>query len=448
MVYIITLKEAIKYIQKHYYEVLLKLRKLENYYNGENEILNRKSRPNNGVTNRIPHNFAEYISNQTSNYFMGTPIDYVCPSDEAYLEIDKIMRDNSMSALDADLALDMSIFGKAYEIAYISETGMLEFAQLNTKRVIPIYNQDIKPKLVSAIVYDIYEKDSTESTLRLSIYDETEVTIYETSKDLLTICNPDTLMLDSTLTLIDKRPHLIGQCPVLEYKNNKYAKGDFEKVIPLIDAYDMLESLSLDDTEDFTNAYLTLVNAGDLDSDVKAAIRESKILSFDENGKAEWLIKEINDTFIENLKQRINRDIHKLTGTLDMSDSSLYQGVASGVALKWRYSGLELKRKEKERQYRVSLLRRLNIIKDYLAKHNVSVDPFEIEIRFSISITVNEIEQVQMAVQSSGIVSKKTQLSILPFVDDIEAELDRLEEEGSSLASYPDLGGDSNAQII
>lgn len=428
----ITIKEALEYVHKHYYKELPRLRDLEKCYLGKNDILLRKERPNGAITNRIPHNFSSYIANQTSNYFMGTPIDYVCPQEDSYFELDRILRANSSSTLDADLSLDMAIFGVAFEIAYINTSGELELAKLNTKRVIPIYNMDIKPRLTDAIVYDVIEAGPNKSLIRLSIYDESEVSTYEGE----IIGDFDSLLIDNTLSLTDTRYHFIGQCPIIEYKNNRYNKGDFEDVIPLINSYDILESLSLDDCEDFTNAYLMLSKIGDLDDDMKKAIRDSKIIDFTEDGKAEWLIKNINDVFIENLKNRVNRDIHKITGTLDLSDNSLYAGVTSGVALKWRYSGLELKRKEKERQYTISLLRRLDIIKNFLAKQNVSIDPNEIEIMFSVSMPSNEAEIADIVTKLKGIISDKSLLSMLPWISDIEAEIERIEEEQATTTDY------------
>ena len=46
--------------------------------------------------------------------------------------------------------------------------------------------------------------------------------------------------------------------PIAIYKNNEEEQGDFEQVISLIDAYDKMESDSLNDFEYFVDAYLAL----------------------------------------------------------------------------------------------------------------------------------------------------------------------------------------------
>jgi len=46
--------------------------------------------------------------------------------------------------------------------------------------------------------------------------------------------------------------------PIAIFENNEDQMGDFEKVIDLIDAYDKMESDSLNDFEYFVDAYLAL----------------------------------------------------------------------------------------------------------------------------------------------------------------------------------------------
>lgn len=58
--------------------------------------------------------------------------------------------------------------------------------------------------------------------------------------------------------LVSSYPHYFGMVPVAIYENNEDEIGDFEKVIPLIDAYDKMESDTLNDFEYFTDAYLAL----------------------------------------------------------------------------------------------------------------------------------------------------------------------------------------------
>lgn len=53
----------------------------------------------------------------------------------------------------------------------------------------------------------------------------------------------------------------------------------------------------------------------------------------------------------------------------------------------------------------------------------------DIKIQTTRNIPNNKMEEAQMASQLSGIVSHKTQLSVLSIVDDPDKELERIEEE-------------------
>lgn len=45
---------------------------------------------------------------------------------------------------------------------------------------------------------------------------------------------------------------------MIEYRNNEERQGDFEQTIPLIDAYNLLQSDRLTDKENFVDAILVL----------------------------------------------------------------------------------------------------------------------------------------------------------------------------------------------
>ena len=81
-------------------------------------------------------------------------------------------------------------------------------------------------------------------------------------------------------------PHYFGLVPVVEYKNNEQCLGDYEQVISLIDAYDKLESDSLNDFEQFTDAYLILKGVA-ADEEELASMRQNRVLLMDEDSSAE-----------------------------------------------------------------------------------------------------------------------------------------------------------------
>ena len=149
--------------------------------------------------------------------------------------------------------------------------------------------------------------------------------------------------------------HYFDDVPIIEFPNNKQRRGDFESVLSLVDAYNMTQSLSLDDLMDFTDAFLKIRGMGGTSNEDVAKMREDKVLFFDDaTGDADWLIKNLNDAYIENLKNRLQTDIHKFSNIPDMSDSN-FAGNTTGVAIKYKLIGLEQIRSRKEREFKKAL---------------------------------------------------------------------------------------------
>ena len=63
-------------------------------------------------------------------------------------------------------------------------------------------------------------------------------------------------------------------------------------------------------------------------------MKENRILLMDDGTKAEWLIKNSNDTTIENMKNRLDDDIHKVAKRPTLADKE-FASNASGIANKF-----------------------------------------------------------------------------------------------------------------
>ena len=192
----------------------------------------------------------------------------------------------------------------------------------------------------------------------------------------------------------------------------------------------MTQSLSLDDLMDFTDAFLVLRGMGGTDEEDVKNLRKNKVILIDDtNGSADWLIKNLNDTYIENLKTRLQTDIHKFSNIPDMSDAN-FSGNTTGVAIKYKLIGLEQIRSRKEREFKKALQRRIELISGILKTKNLNAIDFrDVEITFTANIPANLQEQAQIVKDLEGVVSQKKLLSLLPFIEDPVAEIEELQKE-------------------
>ena len=412
-----------KLIDKHRMGDIARLNKLDNYYHAKNPILQRMKTDETLPCNNIAHPYASYITDTLTGYFMGQGVSYSSEIEEAADELKMILQYTDQQDENIELAKDMSIFGLAVELVYLDEDAQTRLKRLDPREIVLVYDDTLNEDLLYGIRYfECEDIESEEVYYRVQVYSDTKVMHYKSDANL------------STLTFEAEAPHYFGSVPIVVFENNEEEIGDFEPVLSLIDAYDKMESDSLDDFDYFVDAYLCLsgLNA---DKDDVAAMKENRIILLDENSDAKWLTKQGSDTTIENVKNRLDRDIHKFSKTPDMSDTA-FSGNASGVAIKYKTLPMENVVAIKERKFKRGLQRRIELIFNIAALKGSAFDWRAIDITFTRNLPSNDTEIANMVSTLSGKVSRETLLAQLPFVEDVEAEIQRLDKEQEANPFY------------
>lgn len=375
--------------------------------------MNDITKPNNKTANP----YASYITDTLVGYFMGEPVSYNAEDKNLLQEINMIFQYNDEADENAELAKDASIFGIAFEELYFSEDDkMIRFKRLDPKEIIPIYDKSIEENLIAVIrYYEDYDFVEDKKSYIIEVIDDVEITRYRTT---------DTF---SSFTLLENYPHYFGMVPVAIYENNEDQMGDFEKVIDLIDAYDKMESDTLNDFEYFVDAYLALYGFTADAEDIQQ-MKQNRVLLMDEGTSAEWLIKSENDATTENMKNRLDNDIHKFAKCPNLSDED-FASNASGVAIKFKLLGTENLTSIKERKFKKGLQQRLELISMINGLVRTGFDWRAIEIIFTRNIPSNDTDIANMVNTLSGIVSDETLLAQIPFVEDVGAELERVKQQ-------------------
>lgn len=405
-----------KLIDNHKQYDMPRLQKLEDYYLAKNEILKRQMADPSKPNNKISNPYANYITDTLTGYFMGEPVTYSSLDEKALEELNLIFEYNDEADENVELARSCSIYGVGYEMMYIDEEGSVRFKRLDAKECIPIYDDTIENDLLYVIRYYLDKDIITDKTfMYIEVISRTDVSRYRAN---------DT---GANMELIESRPHYFGIVPIAIYKNNEAETGDFENVISLIDAYDKLESDSLNDFEYFCDAYLALIGFTAEAEDV-AEMKQNRVILLDKDTDAKWLIKDEQDSTVENLKIRIDKDIHKFSKCPNLSDEN-FAANASGVAIKYKLVGTENLISVKERKFKKGLQRRLELISLIQGVKLAGFDWRAIDITFTRNLPSNDTEIAEVVNKLSNVVSKETLLAQIPFVEDVQAELDRLDKE-------------------
>lgn len=394
---------------------LPRLSMLKSYYSGAHAIL-YEQKQSGKPQNRVVNNFCKNITDTTVGYFMGTPVSYSSDNKELIADIIAINDYNDEQFVNSRLSKDLSVYGIACEVLYFDTDRQIRFCPLDVTTVIPIWSSTIDKELIGAIRIVSTDDDGN---MELEVYDDKEINYYR-----LTDSGKS---LEKTGTV----SHYFGDVPINLYFNNSDATGDFEGVISLVDAYNKLQSESVNDFELFADSYLAITGMSGTTSEDIERLRENRVLLLEDGGRAEWLTKNANDTYIENLKSRIASDIYRFSGSVDMTDDALGES-ASGVAIKYRLLNFENRVSVTERFFKKGLMRRYEMLCHMLNTLGQEYDWRAIKITFSRNLPENPVDRADYAQKMSGIVSKKTLLETLPFVTDVDGEIERMEEEANA----------------
>lgn len=398
-------------------------KKMFAYYDGRHDICKRRfddpTKPNNRVSNGYP----KLIANMYAGYLLGEPVSYTAGVHGE--ELEKNLRAayayNDEQAENSQLALDLAICGVGTELLYVDPDGNVRFKRVDPIGCIAVWDDTIEEALRALIrYYDVNEVTSGQITRMVEVYDSESRRVYRT--------DPVGLGLE----LVEDTPHYFGDVPAIAFKNNSRVTGDFEGEISLIDGYDLMQSDALNDDEYFSDAYLMLKGMSGTEAEDIAAMKKNRVMLLPNDGGAEWLIKQSNDSAAENIKTRLDRDIHRFSGVPDMSDEN-FAGNASGVAIRYKLLAFENIAKAKEREFKRGLQRRVELMCNiWRILRRGDFDWRDVTITFKRALPQNLLESAQAMSALGSILSDETKRSILPIEIDEDVEKQRLQDERES----------------
>lgn len=403
---------------------------LENYYRGKAMIYDR-SKEDYKANNKLALDYPSYIVDILLGLFVGKPISYtVSEENKEMMEgLQEVFDLNEEQDENAEIAKICGIKGRGYEIVYLDEEGGVRFNEVQPENIVMVYDNKIKPEPL----FCIYIREDTDA----------ESIGKESKNKLVTLYTKDSIkemrLEGSDLKLIEENANLFGAIPVIEFKNNNEALGDFERVLSLIDALNLAQSDTANDFEEFTDALLVLAGMPQADSDDVNRMIEDKVLLLDKSGgagqSAEWLIKDINDTALENYKNRLDADIHKFAKVPNMNDEH-FAGNVSGEAMKYKLFATDQIIAQKQRKFKSALQQRIKLILS-IAKIKTAkdFDYRDISIVFNDNKPYNELDNIATvkAALDAGL-SKTYAYGKLRDIDDVAEELERQEQEKDAYA--------------
>lgn len=157
-------------------------------------------------------------------------------------------------------------------------------------------------------------------------------------------------------------------------------------------------------------------------------MRKKGAIILDDGGDVSWMLKEINDTALENYKNRLVSDMHLFSSVPNMTDNAFASNL-SGVAISYKMWSMDQIVAIKERKFKKSLQRRIELITNILNLFGGNYDYRDINVVFNRNRPQNKLENAQIAQMISPFISHQTLLSKLDDIENVQEELENIKEE-------------------
>jgi SPP1 family phage portal protein len=337
---------------------------------------------------------------------------------------------------------------------FIDKNGDFRYVIIPAEQAIPIYDTEYEEDLIGFIRYytiTVVDGEKQKKRYRVEVWDNEKVTYYmeqeDQSYELDLTCDPNPRYHWyewNTVKPDQVRPNSWGRIPFIGLENNDDHIPDIRITKSLIDDYDR-------NTSDFSNNLTDIqeliwilkgYEGTSLDEFLKNLKGKKAINVNGPDAGVDTATAELPSEAREAHLNRLEDDIF-IFGMGINPKSDEFGNSPSGVALKFMYRLLDLNADILIRKMKGSLREFMYFVTTYInLKDKTAYDYTKVKFTFKKSMISNDVELVQSVRDSEGVVSKKTQLEHHPFVEDVEEELKRLDEERKAGESeeYEGLG--------
>ncbi|UYB50183.1 phage portal protein (plasmid) [Lysinibacillus capsici] len=380
------------------------------------------------INNKLNNAFDADVIDTKVGYFLGNPINYVVEKDSPNFEmltttIDEMRTRESMPLKDTSTGIQASIAGYGARLVYWSENNgkqVLRVSNVNPAECIFLYHENMHEPSYAIQHYSTtrIKFDGTKMKVQVAEFHDNENTWFFESGT-------------SGYELVDVKPHYLLNPPLFGVENNDALQGEASKILALIDAYDRTMSDANSEVEATRLAILVLRNIG-MDEDDIQKLNKAGVFEMWGNDSADikYLTKDVNDTMIEHLLDRLDKNITRFSKSVNFNDEA-FGGNISGIAMRFKIFALEFKTILSEQRFRSALTYQFKLLCAGWSLLNICNpdDYLKIWFGFKRNLPSNIKEEAEIQSILQGRVSERTRLSLLSFIDDVDAEIEAMKQE-------------------
>ena len=428
----LTPKEILTIVDDYKKDVVPQVDERNDYAKGNNPAILKRITPSGTPDNRVPVPYARRITNVITSYMFKPGLISYASENQAYLDaLLEIFEANKEELQSYQIGWQTTVHGVGYEMFYGEglepEPTLIDgqlgynrtiprFEKVPIREIIPIYDFDINPNLRSFIHFWTVEAEEVEY---IDVYYDDMKVSYERRKE------------QNALLLVGEQDHGFARVPLVVYENNEDCIGDFAPVVPLIDAYDVLMSDSMNEFDRFAQAYL-IAKGFTISEDDAEKMKHKRALSLmNPDDSIEFLTKPVETAFIQYLSDHLRAEIHRGSGIPNLDDYK-WGGQSSGETVTKFIYLMDLFVGIKESYFKEGLQQRIELLTDYAGLPGI---PKDIEVIMNRHEPDKSMVQADLLVKYSGHVSQKTLIeNFADFVDNAEEELEAMAEESKMKA--------------
>lgn len=416
------------------------------YYENDNDIMKRRRffignngeeiEPKRLSNSKIAHAFFPKLVDQKVNYLLAKEMSIDC-SDEKYAEHLNSIFDMAFMYRLKCLCTEAILCAIAWLQVYYDEAGKLSFKTIPSREIIPIWKDGDHLDLRGVI--RVYKDDPDDKVEHVEVYDEHTMTAYVLDGGQLKAESQHAhIQLEENGQRLDAD---WGRVPFVPFKYNAREIPLLKYIKPEIDDYD-------DTSSDMSNAIKDAPNSLKVVRGYEGQAASDTAQESDKSGTTKFIhnLHELGVAFVGEggdieIKQvtldtnaseahlaRLRKDIYDGACGVDAQEAA--QGNTSGVAIRLRYSDLDMNCAAIGNEFAVSLESLLYFINiDAAARHIGNFDGLKVKFVFNTDVSVNEAETIQECVQSRDLLSQRTILANHPWVKNVDEEIERIDEE-------------------
>ncbi|MEC0179960.1 phage portal protein [Paenibacillus peoriae] len=409
------------------HSIALVKQKYADYYNGQHAILKNYAMQESRSNQKLIFNFPRKFVDNEVGYLLGKPVNYVSKSDQ-----DEVIHniDVHMSHWDKEHNLQLrkqsEIFGESFELNYIDSDGQFSATVLSPLNVYVLEDGTAERNVLLGLHKFTRRFDKQ---VYLDVYTDHEILHYTISSD----GKPIQMRQNQSpeLKYIGKHNHIFGRVPLISCPANTERKSGFQDVISLFDAYNALNSDLVNEIADHRNAYLVIENAK-LEAEDLLNMKKMGIIQVPAGGKVSWLTKEINDSFVKNELDNIERKIFDMMDQVNFNEN--WASNTSSLALRNKLLNLENRVAMREALMEKAIKQRLRNFFTFLnIKEGVQYDYRDIAVKFTRNLPTDLVGMADVIVKLKEVVSQETLLTLLPFVENPKLEFNKFHSEQQRL---------------